>query len=438
MEVTKTGTIITVNFPDEEVKFTANRIRVDSDNCEVVITWKIDFEDGSSRHFSLRENTKLMDSWSKEKLVRTLEERTEELAPGKFTWGSIINDGFDAIIDKHREGNAPEHMIDMSDATPRTYTIKPLFINGVANLIWARGGSSKSYFGLLFCVLVDKGMSAVGLTGRKGNALYLDWEEDVDVFKQRLRAIQSGLEIDDPNTSGIIYKKMVGSLASNVEAISKLVLDYKVNFIVIDSVSPALGGDSNSQQVVEEYFSSLRELDVTTVSIDHANKSGEMSGRFEIHGSSFKYARARMVYELRKDQESNDNTADVLWYHRKANDSKMKGARGYKITFEEEQVYNEKEDEFDDILRKVDFEQLKLGDTDNNLLKTLPAVDIVCALIEKYGSTGLEEVLSSVSAIKETDIKKSSIENAISRSKRLNLIENMVSLKQGEQEKWQI
>ena len=36
----------------------------------------------------------------------------------------------------------------------------------------------------------------------------------------------------------------------------------------------------------------------------------------------------------------------------------MRGPRGYKITFEEQQVYNEKEDEFDDILRKVDFEQL--------------------------------------------------------------------------------
>ena len=43
-----------------------------------------------------------------------------------------------------------------------------------------------------------------------------------------------------------------------------------------------------------------------------------------------------------------------------------------------------------------------------------------------------------MSAIKETDIKKNSIENAINRSKRLDVTEGIVSLSQGKQETWQI
>ena len=441
MEVKKTGTIISVEYKDQGVKFTANRIRGDSGSCEVLITWNIPFEDGTIRSFSLQEHTKLMDSWAKEKLIKTLEDRSSEYGQeDMFNWGTLINDGFMAIVTKHREGNAPEYMLDMTNSTPRSYAIKPLFVNGVANLMWARGGSSKSYFALMFCVLIDKGMKAFGLSGKQGKALYLDWEEDSDVFKQRLRAVQVGLGVHDPNTSGVVYKKMIGSLANNIEEISRIVLKDNITFIVIDSVSPALGGDSNSQEVVEEYFGALRELNVTSVSIDHANKAGEVTGKFEIHGSSFKYARARMVYELKKKQESNDNSVEVFWYHRKSNDSRMRGARGFKITFNEKEEYNEKEQEYETTLTEVGFEELRLGDADNQLLRGLPMIDLVHALVQKYGQLGSEELISQISAIKEIELQKNILENAVIKSNRLSLVNGAVSLKQDieKEEEWTI
>ena len=326
-----------------------------------------------------------------------------------------------AIIDKHREGNAPVLMDNINFDAPRSYCIKPLFINGVANLIWAKGGSSKSYFALLMCVLVDTGKKFFGLNAKKGKALYLDWEEESDVFSQRLLAIQKGLGFANPNKSGIIYKKMVGSLANNIEVISKLVLEHNITFVVVDSVSPALGGDSNSQQVVEEYFASLRELDITSLSIDHANKSGETTGKFEIHGSSFKYARARMVYELKKTQEANDNTVDVLWYHRKSNDSKMRGAIGFRIHFKEIMKMNDIEEEYDTILDTVKFEKLKLGDADNTLLKDSSLSEISYALLETHGATMLDDLLSQITAIKEVNVQSSALEFAINNSKRLHI-----------------
>ena len=286
--VERTGTIIEVKYPKLDLYFIASRIRQDTESCELEINWKMSYDTGLKSK-QIREHVKLFSAHSKSKLLEDLDARTQE-DPDRYNWGTIVDQTFKLIVDKHREGFTAEVMSNLSESKPRSYLVKPLLIEGVANLIWARGGSIKSYFALLLCVLVDKGWDSMGLSAKKGKALYLDWEEESDVFKQRLLAVQRGMNINDPTTSGIVYKKMVGSLANNVESISKLVYEHGITFVIVDSVSPALQGDSNSQDVGENFFWALRQLDVTSLCIDHANKSGETTGRHEIHGSSFKYA----------------------------------------------------------------------------------------------------------------------------------------------------
>ena len=142
VSVRRTGTIIEVNYPELDLRFTASRIKADTDNCEVVIAWKMPYDTGM-KSFYLRESTRLLDSWSKDKLIKSLEDRTQE-NPDRYNWGTIINEAFTKIIDKHREGYSAEVMDNLSEGNPRAYLVKPLLIEGVANLIWARGGSSKS------------------------------------------------------------------------------------------------------------------------------------------------------------------------------------------------------------------------------------------------------------------------------------------------------
>jgi hypothetical protein len=436
VSVRRTGTIIEVNYPELDLRFTASRIKADTDNCEVVIAWKMPYDTGM-KSFYLRESTRLLDSWSKDKLIKSLEDRTQE-NPDRYNWGTIINEAFTKIIDKHREGYSAEVMDNLSEGNPRAYLVKPLLIEGVANLIWARGGSSKSYFALLFCVLVDKGWSAMGLSAKKGKALYLDWEEESDVFKQRLLAVQRGMNMNDPTTSGIVYKKMVGSLANNVESISKLIYDHGITFVVVDSVSPALQGDSNSQEVVENFFWALRQLDVTSLCIDHANKSGETTGKFEIHGSSFKTARARQVYELKKTTEANTSSVDVAWYHRKSNDSKMQGARGFQVTFKEKQIKHADSQEVDTLLDTVSFNRLQLGDADNSLLKDMSLPDLCYELIKANQDKEylVDDIIKQIEIIKELpNLQKSVLEQAIKQSKRISLSNDRVSLAM-EKPKW--
>ncbi len=101
-------------------------------------------------------------------------------------WGNVIDEGFYAIVDKFRQGNEATEMTNLADASPRIFDIDPIITKGVANLIWAPGGSYKSYFGLLTCVMIDRGLEILGMKARKGKALFLDWEEEEAVFKSRL------------------------------------------------------------------------------------------------------------------------------------------------------------------------------------------------------------------------------------------------------------
>ena len=420
--VERTGTIIEVKYPKLDLYFIASRIRQDTESCELEINWKMSYDTGLKSK-QIREHVKLFSAHSKSKLLEDLDARTQE-DPDRYNWGTIVDQTFKLIVDKHREGFTAEVMSNLSESKPRSYLVKPLLIEGVANLIWARGGSIKSYFALLLCVLVDKGWDSMGLSAKKGKALYLDWEEESDVFKQRLLAVQRGMNIYDPTTSGIVYKKMVGSLANNVESISKLVYEHGITFVIVDSVSPALQGDSNSQEVVENFFWALRQLDVTSLCIDHANKSGETTGRHEIHGSSFKYARARQVYELRKTSELDSESVDVAWYHRKANDTKMQGARGYKVAFKERKIPDEDGEGVNTLLDKVIFERLQLGDSDNYLLKDMGLAELSYELLKSSDNEThyLDDIIEQVKIIKELpNLQKSVLEQAITQSTRLNL-----------------
>ena len=123
----------------------------------------------------------LLSSTLKTTFRKHMEERTE-IYGVEFYWGNILQSCADGIIRAYREGEPAFTVGELTEFVPRDYAIKPLLFRGVPNLIWAQGGSGKSWFGLLFCVLVDKGLQAHGIKAKQGRALYLDWEEEPDLL----------------------------------------------------------------------------------------------------------------------------------------------------------------------------------------------------------------------------------------------------------------
>ena len=437
LEITKRGTIIDVKFPSQRVSLRAERLRDGGEKFTTELTVEAELSmNNTYREVELsRSNADMLNPNVKKTLIGTLTEATMDYP--YIMWGNIINDAFSAIMDKHREGIPAEQMTELDVHDPRSYALYPFFTKGVANLVWAPGGSGKSYLALLTSVLVDRGMSALGLRAPKGNVLYLDWEEEQNVFKQRLFALQKGLGVGNPETSGIWYKRMAGTLANSIEAISRVVVDNDITYVVIDSVNPALGGKSSDPDAVEEYFDALRILEVTSVSIDHANKAGDTTGKYQIYGSSFKQARARQMFEVTKMQESDTGELKVVMHHRKANDFGTIGPRGFTINFEMVDKYNSLEDDYEKQLDVVKFDTLGLGDESGNLLRGETLTTICHQLIKAHGTMELEDLRKRVSSIKDNDVASDAIELAVQNSNllKLDINDSTVGLAQ-EQKEW--
>ena len=105
MEVDLRGTVIDVKFPDTRIHIRANRIREGLEKATAEITVWADLPIGDSyRKIRLnRSRPDLLDNNDKRNLIRDLEEATIDYP--NYSWGSIINDTFDSIIDKNREGH---------------------------------------------------------------------------------------------------------------------------------------------------------------------------------------------------------------------------------------------------------------------------------------------------------------------------------------------
>ena len=427
--INKKGTIIDISFVDVGLYFRAERISESLERISAEITVSMDIttsDRGVRRERILWSRASLLDDRSKDAFVQSLEHATEDKSLRPISYDEVTSEAFGCIISAHREGESVEELTNMSTATGRVFHLRPLLLSKVPNLIWAQGGSFKSYFAQLCCVMTDRGYSDFGMHVKSpAKCLYLDYEESLDTFHRRIMAIQRGLGFPNPETSGILWKKMYQPFASSIEEISKIIRDRQIEFVVIDSMNPALGGMSIDSQSVEKFFEALGVLNTTSLILDHANRSHESnaSGTPAIYGSAFKYNRSRMVYEIKKKQESLAGEIQVVLYHRKTNDFKIQAPKGFSIKFDMRQVQEEGDTEGYqlDLVHSVQFTPLRLGDADAEFLKSQPLSEVARELVEANGPTPIGELAESIAMVKEQELSMNVMTNVVNSSKLLEL-----------------
>ena len=143
LEVTKRGTIIDVNFPSQRVYLRAERLRDGGEKftTELSVDAELSMNNAYNKVRLNRSNADMLNNNVKKSLIATLTEATMDYP--YIMWGNIINEGFEAIMDKHREGVPATQMSVLDEHYPRSYALFPFFTKGVANLVWAPGGSGK-------------------------------------------------------------------------------------------------------------------------------------------------------------------------------------------------------------------------------------------------------------------------------------------------------
>ena len=161
----------------------------------------------------------------------------------------------------------------------------------------------------------------------QGKVLYLDYETNREIAARRFQAITRGFGFSE--TSGVLYRFCFQPLAADIAEIQKIVAEEDIEFIVVDSAGPACGGDPESASSAINYFTSLRSLRKTTLTIAHRSKGGSV-GPF---GSVYWVNYPRATYELKKSQEMDDDVMHVALIHRKANEGRLQEPVSFRFTF---------------------------------------------------------------------------------------------------------
>jgi hypothetical protein len=204
-------------------------------------------------------------------------------------------------------------------------------------VLFAPGGSGKSYLSLAAAVTIASGVPVFGTpVAAPGAVLYLDWETDSWTFAARLRALCKGAGVAP--VPPIYYRHMVGSLAEGLHAVHREVARLGVIAAFVDSLATARGGEPESAEVTNRLFTAMRSIDRPVFGVDHVSKAAMKDdpgsgGRLSPFGSVFTENRARNTWSVRRAGEEDGDEFDVALVHEKTNNGRYQKRHAYHLVF---------------------------------------------------------------------------------------------------------
>jgi hypothetical protein len=231
-------------------------------------------------------------------------------------------------VDANFHAGEPMVWLDeVPDPGPTSYLADPLLEAGEHNVLFADGGSTKSFLALALCISYAQGKSiipGVKVNGQ-GKALYLDWETSKDNQRRRFKQF-----VGTATSKGVAYKAMVSPLIDAADDLRPLISEHKFGLVVCDSASMASGGQIMDETAVAQFFLACRSFKTTVQTLAHIPKHGEHDRPI---GSTYWYNQARVVWELVKDQTEGDDLARLDLIQHKSNNDQTHKPFGLELDF---------------------------------------------------------------------------------------------------------
>ena len=343
-----------VTFLDEQVKVTVNRLVDEPKSLWGEWTIKANFPGVPHAWAQIHhEGMNLLTGAAKKRTAKVLFEKYNHLG-----WDFIIDQTAELVIQKHRQG---EPVIQLKDLPPKeslSYRVAPLLVENQPSLLYGLGGKGKSLVSQYLACLVAEGYPVGNLQPEPGPVLICDYETDQDTVGRNLAMIHKGLGIEDG--SSIFYRRMGQPLVNEIESIQGQVLENGIQMVIVDSAGPAVGGGAESAEGAIKYFSALRNLNTTTLTVAHKAKNTD-NGPF---GSVFWTNVARNVYRLQSESES-ENRLHLGLFNEKSNFRKSPPF-GLCVDFEDDKITFTEENPK---TRPEMMEHLSLGDQLEAIIK---------------------------------------------------------------------
>jgi len=261
----------------------------------------------------------------------------------QLDWASIFDQACRLAVEAHWEGDP---MISLKDAVAPSggqYALAPLLLSDAPTIWFSDGGVGKSLMALWAAIIMASGGELLGdefspQAIKRRRVLYLDWEWDGWEHKRRVQALL-GSEWDQVD---VFYQHCDGPLAELVPTLRRKVLEQGIDYIIVDSVAGACGGEPESSTVAIGYFNALRRLGCGSLSLADVSKASlKDQDPNKPFGSSFWHNMARLTYFVRRygDEEDGDqagskpNTIVLGFYNKKSNSGPLVRPMGFLVSF---------------------------------------------------------------------------------------------------------
>lgn len=281
----------------------------------------------------------LSSSPTRASLNKYLTKRTNGSALTDKLWENILEEFCRKVVQSEREGEPSMLVGALPEDESPPWLVDNVILNNELGTIYGPGSTGKSRFVLALGLSVKTGEQFIpGFIPREtGEVGYLDWETGWAQINKRVRQLCRGHGCDYVQ---IRYQHCRAPMTDIYEQVIKMVKEYNVKLLILDSVEAAIAGtrDMGADQnaAVMMLYQCLRLLNTPVVLIDHVNsaQAKETKGVRKPYGSIFKYNYARYAFELRQATETKTPGDEHLaLYCTKYNDGMLPIPQGLRVRF---------------------------------------------------------------------------------------------------------
>lgn len=331
---TPRGTIFELAWEHEQVAIQVSRIKEHRDGSVKAQLKIITTKEGYSPHLH-QAQFNMSASQSRGSLAKIMVERYNE---NDIDWSDILEQVCTLSVNQYRKGEPVRVITTEEKLPPKRYLIHPLIPEMQPTILYGDKGVAKSIVALLSYIIVTLPWhdNPLGLVApeKPVNALFLDWETEGDIAGDRFQRLCRGMGLPYMEFN---YLRCVNPLADDMDEIQEKMLEKQVTFLIVDSLTPACGGELNAKQALD-FFKGIRTLRVSSFIVAQNPKLEDRDKKTILGSGLFTYL-ARCVWESKLGGlTSEDNVIEIGLFHKYANEDRIHSPLCYSITWEKTEI----------------------------------------------------------------------------------------------------
>lgn len=237
----------------------------------------------------------------------------------EIDWTGLLEEFAQRVLTAERAGQPVVLLRDV----PRPKPDEALSVDGFPLLnrhpviAFGDGGSAKSLFALYCAGRLDQAGVRVG---------FFDWELAGEDHRERAE------QLFGPPIPAIRYARCTRPLFYEAERLRRIVIDERLQYVVLDSIAFACDGPPEAAEVAGRYFQAVRQLGpIGSLHVAHVSKAeGADQKPF---GSTFWSNGARATWFVKLAEATSSDRISIGLYNRKANLGPLRPPIGFEISF---------------------------------------------------------------------------------------------------------